>query len=494
MGLACNRPSDDPIVLDEPQEQPAGVDPRISYEILVYSFADSDGDRIGDFNGIASHLDYLESLGVTAVWLSPIFPASSYHGYDITDFYTVNPKYGTEADFRSLVTKAHAKGIRVYLDFVLNHTSKYHPWFTEALANKDSKYRDYYFIYADGSYKCVFGEWMPDLNYGAAGSCESHPAFQEVCAAADKWIGMGVDGFRLDAVKHIYDNATNADNPTFLRKFYDHCNKTYKAAGHEDDIYMVGEHFSEASEVSPYYAGLPALFEFSFWWRLVECINSGSGKDFAPTIVGYHKKYAGVRTDAIAATKLTNHDEDRAAETLGKDLGKTRIAAAVLLTSDGQPYIYQGEELGYWGMTAGGDEYVRTPIIWSSSASGLADYYTRSKTASGMLVSERSVEKQSLDGTSLLATYKAFGKARAEYPALSIGDMVPRSVSNAAIGAWYRNYENQKILVLHNFSSENQTLSFMQDKLSNEICHSGSVTVDKNLVTLGAWSSACFLQ
>ena len=170
----------------------------ITYQLLVYSFADSDGDGIGDFNGIKAHIDHFKGLGVQALWLSPVHPSSSYHGYDVVDYTDVNPDYGTMDDFKALLAAAHSAGIKIYLDFVLNHTSWKHPWFLSAKASKESDYRDYYFFNGDGSYVCFFDRSMPDINYGPAATCEQSEPFKELTAAADGWIRMGVDGFRLD--------------------------------------------------------------------------------------------------------------------------------------------------------------------------------------------------------------------------------------------------------------------------------------------------------
>lgn len=115
-----------------PDVLPEGGKSDITYQMLVYSFADSNGDQIGDFRGIINHLDYLEEMGVSAIWLSPIHKASSYHGYDVLDYDSINPLYGTEDDFKALLDAAHNKGIKIYLDYVLNHTSKNHPWFLNA--------------------------------------------------------------------------------------------------------------------------------------------------------------------------------------------------------------------------------------------------------------------------------------------------------------------------------------------------------------------------
>ena len=133
-------PGPDPIIDSVEYDGGSGI----TYQLLVYSFCDSDGDGIGDFNGITSKLDYLREMGVRAIWLSPIHKATSYHGYDVEDYDSVNPEYGTEADFRRLLQTARSKGIKIYIDYVLNHTSKEHPWFLDAKSSEDSQYRDRY--------------------------------------------------------------------------------------------------------------------------------------------------------------------------------------------------------------------------------------------------------------------------------------------------------------------------------------------------------------
>lgn len=644
--MACSeKPSPGPGPDPKPEPVVEAGASNISYQLLVYSFTDSNGDGIGDFKGIESKLDYLAAMGVEALWLSPIHPATSYHGYDVEDYTGVNPEYGTLSDFQSLLNAAHSKGIKIYIDYVLNHTSKNHPWFLDATSSAESQYRDYYMIspdpqadvkagrfpmmskssynsgewsrvatgssqggkikftlglssgkpswikaeqvseitnsgtrntgvwlyysdgkmeefYSDGSatlalslelqsewgvlvrtsqdsswpvgtkyggktgsnllsygnpvslypstssfdpadillpgmtqeyYLSVFGSYMPDVNYGAASSCESSAAFLSMTQAADKWIEMGVDGFRLDAVKHIYHNANSDENPTFLKKFYDHCNATYKACGHADDFYMVGEQFSEAKEVAPYYKGIPALFEFSFWWRLSEAINSSTGSGFAATIRDYHDSYKTYRSNPIAATKLTNHDEDRAGSTLGRNPDKMKLAAAVLLTCGGSPYIYQGEELGYWGTKSGGDMYVRTPVMWNADGSSLAGKKLEGSIDKSMLTASISVENQLKDNASILNEYRTLGSLRKKYKALGEGDIVPYAVSsNSAIAAWYRTSLTQKVFVIHNFGANTASVA-ISENLSNMIGSNGSVKISDQKITLGSYSSAIFL-
>ncbi len=647
LAAACDKqpqPIPDDIVI--PSYSSGEKHGNITYQLLIYSFADSDGDGIGDFNGIKSKLDYLDALGVSAIWLSPAHPADSYHGYDVTDYGAINPKYGTEADFKALIDAAHAKDIKIYMDYVLNHTGKGNPWFTEALADSSSPYRDWYFICdnpssqwknypmltgysynkdewhsatsgsprltisstaedvstggnanwnlwtwapgkegkevkftdgGDGSFYTVmnvngktgflvrkfsnwdagskfgaseqefaatdgvpvnlvadggdiyftgsgryrfdltnvttktvyfmgaFGSWMPDLNYGDISTAETGACFQALAGTVDKWIGLGIDGLRLDAVKHIcggMNSFNNSSNITFLGKWYDRCNASYRKT-HSDDFYMVAECWLDATSVAPYYKALPANFEFDFWERLKWVLNQRTGCYFCKDLMGYRKLYAAQRGNAIAATKLTNHDETRAATVLGRDTAKLKQAVAFLMTAEGQPYIYQGEELGYWGKDSddgGRDELVRTPIVWDSAATAakgdLGGYVDND-----LVTDDISVEKQKAEGNSLLHTYFKWTAARNNCKALYEGKMSAHAkyndsnTANKTIAAWYMTAPSgEKALVLHNVGDSEHTLDLSGDKLDNILVSLGSVKVSGTSVTLGLSSSVVFLQ
>ena len=626
----------------------------ISYQVLVYSCADGNGDTKGDLKGLTERLDYLDEMGVAAVWLSPIHPSSSYHGYDVLDYEAVNPTFGTDADLQAFIDAAHARGIRVYLDYVLNHTGKEHSWFRDAVSSEQSPYRDYYVFSKDpqgdiaagpidqaataGAAGYDAGQWFStdanagatgrfrfeldwsnasaptvtvtettdapdaentdtsaggkylyygdqqmarfyteddthyhltldfdsdwgflirtsttswdggtkfgapdnqtilelgvpftltsastaaniqfslptmypphfgtaafaDLNYGKASEADASAAFKAVTEAADKWVGMGVDGFRLDAVKHIYHNAYNDENPTFLKKFYDRMNESYHARGGEGDFYMVGEMLDDAANVAPYYKGLPALFEFSFWYRLRWALQNGIGRYFVKDILEYQPAYRQYRTDYIEATKLSNHDEDRAASELGRVEGRLRVACAVLLTAQGEPYIYQGEELGYWGTKSNGDEYVRTPILWDRAGRELASGSLSGKVDRQMLTESISVEAQAGEENSLLNLYRTFARLRNTYPALAEGAMTKHPVYNEnnadgeAVAVWYREKDGERMFVAHNFGDKALTLT-LDDALGKAVGLSGEATIKRNdngtLLTLGAYSSVVF--
>lgn len=616
----------------------------IAYQLLVYAFADSNGDKYGDLKGVTDKLDYLNTLGVKAIWLSPIHPCMSYHGYDVTDYTAVHPQLGSLSDFDQLIAKAHALDIKVYLDYVMNHTGKDHPWFVDAKASVESPYRDYYIFSQDpqadikagkiamiessgynkdewpstgstvqgiytfkldwsnaskptvtvtqgekadadnpdkstsgakylyygndickkfydkgnGIYeltvdldtswgflirtsnttwdggtkygaptettKLKLGEsyaldnskakniefdwqeiwyyhshfctdWFADLNYGPIDQAAQSPAYQALAAAAKGWIDRGVDGFRLDAVKHIYHNAGSDENPHFLKLFYDDLNNYYKQGGRTDDLYMVGEVLSEANEVAPYYAGLPAYFEFSFWYRLEWAINNGTGCYFAKDILSYQQLYAGYRSNYIEATKLSNHDEDRTGYKLGKSEAKEKLAAAVLLTSAGHPYIYYGEELGYYGNKSQDDKNVREPMQWGDSYT--TDYLSGiSKSA------VKSVADQQADNGSLLNVYQTFARLRNTYPALAEGSMSrhttyndSNTTSGKSIAAWYMTKGNEKMLVVHNFGAATQIT--LEDAIEKAVGLNGDVQQrtdeGKTLLKMGAYSSVVFL-
>ena len=640
-------------VVADPLEWDGTKNAEIAYQLLVYSFADSDGDGIGDFQGIIDKLDYLDSLGVTALWLSPIHPAMSYHGYDVVDYAGVNPDFGTIEDFRALVAAAHERDIKVYIDYVLNHSGSDHPWFLDACASEDSPYREFYtfsenpaadvgagripmiasegaggydsgqwfvagndatgvmefvldwsdptapavtvsrsdspvdpkntapaadndkYLYAgDPGQYCKFYDdgggmysltvefnspwgflirtegtddwtpgtkfgagstedaviqygvpmplyssednnavwdilmpgtlyyhshlwtsWFADFNYGPAAQAEQSPAFKELVRIGQGWIDAGVDGMRLDAVKHIYHSETSDENPTFLAKFYDAMNGYYQGS---EPFFMVGEVLSEHNIVAPYYKGLPAAFDFSFWWRLRDALNSGIGNNFVKTIMSYQDEYAAVRPDYIEATKLSNHDENRAGSDLGESVEKMRLAGAVLLTAGGHPFIYYGEELGYTGVKDNGDEYVRVPMNWGDSYNTkLASYAGKAET----VLPAASVPEQAADVSSVFRVYMDFARARHACPALAHGRMVRHSMYNETLGAvpalcaWIMDYEGDCALVLHNFSG-GEINFLLHDNIDGTVAVQGEVSVDNSgdlpRLTMGGWSSVVF--
>ena len=497
----------------------------VFYEIFVRSFADSNGDGIGDLNGITAKLDYLNQIGISGIWLTPIHPSPSYHGYDVEDYLSVKPEYGTMNDFEELVKKAKSLNVKIILDLVLNHTSKTHPWFIDAISSQESRYRDYYLIspsdlvssnissgkipmtqsyissqwhnISQGTsgykYLGMFSDWMPDLNFGSIDTCEVSAPFKEMVEISKFWIAKGVSGFRLDAVKHIYQNEISEENPLFLKKFFDSIKKE------RNDIYVVGENLSgDYREVSPYYTGLPALFNFDAWYKLIYAIENSHAKWYPKDIVEMEASFRSYRNDAINVTKLSNHDEDRTLSRLGGDISKAKIAAAILLTISGSPYIYYGEEIGMLGMKNGGDENVREPFLWSSIQS---DNY-RTKWRNPLFSTESSVrplELQRNDKNSIFRVYEKFLKLRNTYQSLAYGEMrYPSKLDSydKNFMVFFREYSGEKLMIIHNVSSNTSTIA-ISDPIVRAVADMGSVTYSKintqsHSVTMPPYSTIIF--
>ena len=343
-------------------------------------------------------------------------------------------------------------------------------------------------------YMGCFSDWMPDLNYGDLSDVENNACFKDLAASADKWINLGVDGFRLDAVKHICGGIAsynNTSNITLLTKWYEHCNATYHSAGHSDNIFMVAEEWEEHRKESEYYKALTSCFEFDYFGTLTSAFN-GSASSYVSTVSGFVNDHLAKRSDAITSLFMTNHDQNRAAESLGKDLAKEKQAAAMLLTSPGKPFIYQGEELGYYGKKDNGDEYVRTPIMWDKAGKDCAKKGVNNKVDNNMLKASISVEAQDADKESLLALYRTFSRVRNTYPALAEGTMTASSLNGGSVASWYMtSSDGKKMLVIHNCGGTEKRLD-VSDSISKPVAILGTVKADRNTLIMPGHSSIVF--
>ena len=350
---------------DEPAAQlsPSGV----TYEIFVASFRDGDGDGRGDLKGIESRLDYIEALGVSRIWLMPIHPSPSYHKYDVTDYYAIDPSYGTLEDFDALVAACGERGISVMMDLVVNHTSKEHPWFLEACealrTGTESPYIDWYhFTKGEGQhpvdgttwfYEGQFGDHMPDLNL------DNEEVRREIANIMGFWQGHGVKGFRLDAVTSYYTGANES-----IKDFLKFVTETAKAK--DPDCYLVGEAWTdEATILDLYCSGIDSLFNFpsaDATGRLIKAALNGKGAGVANALTDWNARIRAVSPSSVDAPFLTNHDLARVRGALRSDVTKQKIAAMLYLLLPGRPTVYYGEELGMSG--SGRDENKRLPMVW----------------------------------------------------------------------------------------------------------------------------------
>ncbi len=436
----------------------------VFYQVFVRSFYDSNGDGKGDLPGLIAKLDYLNDgnpktdndLGVSGLWLMPIFPSPSYHGYDITDFYTVNPDYGTKEDFQRLVQEAHQRGMRVIIDLVMNHTSSQHPWF-QSSQDPDSQYRNWYiwskdspgykgpwgedvWVAASGGdyYYAVFWSGMPDLNY------QEPAVVAQMEDVARFWLkDMGADGFRLDGAKHIIEEGQIQENTPATHAWWKDFHAFYK--GVKPDALTVGEVWSKNAEVVKYIQGDELDLAFNFDLAAAFVRNAGYGtarevellldttvKDFPPN--GF-------------ATFLTNHDQERAMSTLGNNPDKAKVAASLLLTAPGVPFIYYGEEIGMLGTKP--DENIRRPMQWSAEKN--AGFTTGTPwRAPETDYTKKSVASQTADPSSLLSHYRGLVRLRNEHAALRVGEFVPVKTGSNALLAFLRVSKGEQVLVFIN--------------------------------------------
>lgn len=442
----------------------------VFYEIFVRSFYDSDGDGIGDFNGITEKLDYLNDgdpattsdLGVTGIWLMPIFPSPSYHGYDVTDYYAVNSQYGTMDDFKRLLEEAHKRGIRVIIDLVINHTSDQHPWFRDAKRDKNSKYRDWY-IWSEtdpgykgpwnervwhssttGFYYGIFTANMPDLNFN------NRKVTKEIENVMDFWLtDVGVDGFRMDAIKHLIEEGkvqenTQATHEWLQKNFY----PTYKSANPE--ALSVGELFgNDMNSIGKYVNN--KQFDMAFNFQLASSFIS-SANSRSPSYASRALELSGkILDDRESAPFLTNHDQDRVMSELRGDVNKAKVAASLLLTSPGTPFIYYGEEIGMQGRKP--DENIRRPMQWSDAENA---GFTTGKPwrAPDSDYAQTNIAAQTDDSASLLSHYRALIQLRNAHPALRVGNYLPVQTDADRLFVSLRVSEDEAVIVLINTGEE----------------------------------------
>lgn len=448
---------------------------RTFYEVFVYSFYDSDGDGIGDLNGVRQKLDYIQELGFNGIWLMPIMPSTTYHKYDTTDYMDIDSEYGTLDDFKALLEDCHSRGIRVIIDLAMNHSSNLHPWFLEAGkyirelpddAEPDLEvcpYVDYYHFTKDPSgsgyslvpgstewfYECQFWSGMPDLNLN------SEAVRAEFEAIADFWLDMGVDGFRLDAVKEFESGQTET-NIGILTWF----NAYVKAK--DENNYIVCECWEGKEIYAQYYrSGVDSMFDFSFGQSsgtIAKVLTSGKASSYGAFMVENQALYESYSETAINAPFYTNHDMGRTTGYYpgGEGEAKTKLGNAMNLMMTGNVFVYYGEELGMKG--AGKDENKRAPMYWSKDekAEGMC------KGPGNMDDFEMkfdSLAEQAEDPDSIYNYVKKAILLRNQNPEIGRGEVTfHEAVSSDSICVISKTYEGRELLLIFNTTNTAQSV------------------------------------
>jgi alpha-glucosidase len=487
----------------------------VIYQIYPRSFADSNGDGVGDIPGITNHLDYVAKLGADAVWLSPIFksPMKDF-GYDVSDYCDVDPLFGTLDDFRAMVKKAHDLGLKVMIDQVLSHTSDQHPWFAESRASRVNPKADWY-VWADAkddgnppnNWLSIFGgsawQWdtrrrqyylhnflssQPDLNY------HNPDVVQAILGTVKFWLELGVDGYRLDTANYYFhdkelrnnpgrgqpkgnDPAVNDVNPygwqhhkfdktqpenlgflKQLRALLDQYPNTTMVGeiGDDDGLTVMAEYTSGTDKLH---------MAYSF-----DLLGPDSSSTYLHDLM---KRFAEKNATGWPSWALSNHDVVRVGSRWGgesADVRKLRVAAAFQMCLRGSPCLYQGDELGLpeaqvayedlqdpYGITMWpefkGRDGCRTPMPWNAQAPDMGFGNGAQKPWLPLTETYRTlaVSEQDKDPKSLLNFYRALLKWRKEQAVLLHGDQTLLDVHEQVI-AFVREHEGQKVLCAFNFS------------------------------------------
>lgn len=449
----------------------------VMYQVFVRSFADADGDGIGDLRGLAGRLPYLADLGVTGLWLTPIHPSPSYHGYDVTDYRAIHPDLGSMGDFLAFVAAAHRHGMRVLLDLVVNHTSDRHPWFVAARAG-DATFRSWYRFERDpaplvgtlgGSawhdagdgtrYLGLFVAEMPDLDH-------RNPAVvAEMLDVAAFWLDLGVDGFRIDAIQHVVEGADGSianapENLAWVAEFGARLRERHPGA------FLVGETWTSTPLIAAYHrdADLDMSFDYPLWRTLLGSFQARSAIDLHAQLTTNEAAYP---PGARRGTFVSNHDQLRPASVLSplrRAPARDALLGRVLMALPGTPFVYYGEEIGMPNGPGDDDRQKRTPMRWTATADGgfstATPWFPPSTDDPAV-----SVAAQAGVSGSVLEAYREAIALRAAHPALARGDArVVRGLPAALLAVWRTIDGAEPVLVLANLG--NRDLEVGEDELA----------------------------
>ncbi|AKI97073.1 alpha-amylase family glycosyl hydrolase [Kosmotoga pacifica] len=470
------------------------------YELFLRSFADGNGDGIGDFKGATGRLDYLMELGISGIWLLPIMKSPSYHGYTVSDFYSVNPVYGTLEDAREFLEQAHNRGIKVILDIPLNHTAITHPWFLKALEG-DKKHREKY-LWLEKSewlkarrpwdaqevwskingeyYYALFGPGSPDLNY------ETPDLWEEVKRILSFWLSIGFDGFRFDAAKHIFDFSKETGeceyqherNISFWKEMTDYCRKL------KPDIIFVSEVWDDPHVVDMYSSVFGIGFNFPLSYAIKENVLSLNPDKLAGALNHVMKKYFESERAYDYGTFLTNHDMTRLLSYMKDDEEKALLALSVLMTLPGVPFLYYGEELGMRGIyNEFANEAQLEPFPWYDMGYGPLQTEWKAQ-ASNPPHSGLSYEVQSTKIDSYYSRFKKILSFRNRNRWLDSCRIQEIKADNGVLHIFLES-DGETALFAHNFNRE----AVLLERRERAILINRELSETKNGILLGAMSS-----
>ncbi len=464
------------------------VKQRTFYQLLVYSFADGDGDGIGDFKGIIDHLDYIAGLGVGGLWLSPILDAESYHAYDTIDYYKINPRYevtvsGVKYDLQKLLDACHERGIKVLMDLVLNHSAPSCAWRTE--------HPDWY------KTPNAFGDGMPDFNYG------NTALRTEIKNVGKYWLNQGVDGFRLDAAKWIYnyggmnDGADDEKNYSWWKEFYSACKSV------KDDVYMVAEVLVDGNlrdDRNYYKTTMDSTFNFEMRDAMINAGKYASPNNYIQLLVSYQNEIRGYHDGAIEASCISNHDIGRFNAKQSLTPGQQAVSGMMNILAPGDSFVYYGEELGLDGTCTGArkdfyeDLNYRTPMPFKNGRTVSQSYLYSSVPGKDMTtttISGKTADADQADSSSLYNVFAKTIQTKNRSKTLYAGKVEAMGNGNEyTIGSFVTTYGDQAETTIFNTGNSvcAVTIQDGQPVLVGEAAYQGYNFVEGNRVFMQPYS------
>ena len=495
----------------------------VIYELNIKGFRDSTGDGLGDLQGLISKLDYLHDLGINCIWLLPMYPSPGLDdGYDISDYYSINPDYGTIDDFRRLIFESHKRDIRIMAELVLNHTSNEHPWFIEAKKGQESKYHNYYvwsetyrkyqdarIIFNDTErsnwtwcdecgkyYWHRFFHSQPDLNF------DNEDVREEMKRVFRFWFDMGLDGFRVDAVPYLFEReGTDCEN---LPETHNYIKELRKIIDEEYPGRILLAEANQWPQDLVKYFGDGDEFHMAFNFPLMPRIFMAFRKEERDPILNIINEIPPIHKNCQWAIFLRNHDEltlemctdeerdymysayaedkrmqlnkgirRRLNPLLNNDRKKIELAYAILFTLPGTPVIYYGDEIGMGDNIYLGDRNgVRTPMHWSEDRNAGFSKSKPSMLYSPVIIDPEynynaiNVEAQINSQASLLNFIKRFIHKRKEHPVFGCGDIEFIETNNTKILAFARILNSDRALCVFNLSSKAEAVKLYLEKYS----------------------------
>ena len=483
---------------------------RVFYEIFVGSFSDSDGDGVGDLRGIINRMEYLNdgdptsglSLGVEGLWLTPIFTSPSYHKYDVTDYYEVDPQFGTMADLQELIGLCHERDVKIILDLPINHTSTQNSWFrnfcsAHLMQNPGHRHYDFYTWLEPGEavpagrhfarvpgrellYEANFSDSMPELNF------DNEAVRQEMLKVAMFYLDMGVDGFRFDAAKYIYydDHARSVD-------FWDwYIGEMRKV---KPDVYTVAEVW-DGDGVIDRYLPVTNCFHFSASQTagiIAETAKGGDVNRFTAYMESYLSHVDEVSDHAQGVLFISNHDMDRSAGYLSMASGRMKVAASLYLLSPGSPFIYYGEEIGLRGSRGGAntDANRRLAMFW-----GDGDTVSDPEGSTYAKQTPYSVKDLAAMSDSVLNHYKQLIMIRKANPEIARGEYRALKFTDTKVGGFTAAWEGRTVAVLHNTTDSTRQVDLAQAtdtpfETIAAVAGAGQATLEGTVLTIDSQTS-----